>query len=117
MARATTYANPQAEFDEQEDDDVQILTKDEINKVWGTSDSKKEGESAPEPVSECATQDEFQSFEPARLKRKRQRYFEKLDPRFQTPEPEPEPKKSQKAPSKQSAMLPRANKIYYASRT
>jgi hypothetical protein len=115
MARATAYANAQAELDEQEDDDIHILTQGEINQVWGTSDSKKEGEPALEPVSESATQDEFQTFEPARLKRKRLRYFEKLDPRFQTPEPEP--KKLQNAPPQQSAMLPRANKIYYASRT
>jgi hypothetical protein len=112
MARATANANDLAESDDDgEDDDLLILTPDEINKVWGTRKSKPE----PEPEPESATQDEFQTFQPARLQRKRLRYFEKLDPRFK--DAEPEPKKPQIIPPKQSALLPRANKIYYASRT
>ncbi|KAI8577770.1 hypothetical protein K450DRAFT_250762 [Umbelopsis ramanniana AG] len=109
MVRAASIANAQAEFDEE--DDLLILTPDEVDKVWGTSNSKQE----PEPEPESATQDEFQTFQPARLQRKRLRYFEKLDPRLK--DTEAQPKKAQTAPPKLSSGLPKANKIYYASRT
>ncbi|KAI9276323.1 hypothetical protein BC943DRAFT_333049 [Umbelopsis sp. AD052] len=110
MARAASMANDMAEFDDNgEEDELLILTPDEVNKIWGTSKPEPE----PEPVS--ATQDEFQTFQPARLQRKRLRYFEKLDPRVK--DTEPEPKKPQATPANLSALLPKGNKIYYASRT
>ncbi|KAH8556143.1 helicase C-terminal domain-containing protein [Umbelopsis sp. PMI_123] len=110
MARATSNSNTPIES-EGEGDEIQILTADEVNKVWGKGSS----ESEPQVEPESATQDEFQTFQPARLHRKRQRYFDKLDPRVK--DTESEPKKPQTMPSKQSALLPKATKIYYASRT
>ncbi|GAB5591446.1 hypothetical protein Unana1_06346 [Umbelopsis nana] len=106
MSRANSIANIHV-LSDGEDDDIQILSKEEAKKVWTDETLSVEVESA--------TQQEFQPLRPTRIQRKRQRYIEKLDPRIK--ESEPEPKVEPLMQSKASTLVPKATRIYYASRT
>lgn len=101
----STVVEPMVEVD----DDIQALTKEEAKKVWGLGDSP-----AYEPVS--ATQDDFQPMKPSKMQRKRPRYFEDLDPTVKESDVE-----MAEPPSKNDInpmpFLPRATRIYYATRT
>jgi hypothetical protein len=106
MSRSNSNTNTPAQSDG-EDDDIQILEKAEVEKIWGENKATNEPESA--------TQNEFQPMKPTRIKRKHQRYFEKLEPR------QKETKVETKPPAKEESapipFVPKPTRIYYATRT
>ncbi|KAG2182432.1 hypothetical protein INT43_007362 [Umbelopsis isabellina] len=109
MAGARTATSTVVETTVKFDDDIQALTKEEAKKVWNLNDSPSN-----EPVS--ATQDEFQPMKPSKMQRKRPRYFEDLDPTSKESEVEME-ERSSKVDTTSMPYMPRATRIYYATRT
>jgi hypothetical protein len=109
MTSSRTATSTVVEATVKVDDEIQALTKEEAKKVWNISDS-------PLNEPESATQDEFQPMKPSKMQRKRPRYFEDLDPASKESDAEMEEPLS-KIDTTPTPFLPRATRIYYATRT
>ncbi|KAJ2963471.1 hypothetical protein NQZ79_g1500 [Umbelopsis isabellina] len=109
MTSARTATSTKVEATVKVDDEIQALTKEEAKKVWNISDS-------PINEPESATQDEFQPMKPSKMQRKRPRYFEDPDPTSKESDTEMEEPPS-KIDTTPTPFLPRATRIYYATRT